>query len=120
MSTHSVRTALCLEQIQHRLYASSTFIAFNFLFFLGVRPTLGWLPNPVQNGLSWLAVLVSSLWLHQVWKLGSEQHRHKRLANGFRRQLRQLPLESSQVLGNRSIDRSDVTAGFGAIGECFA
>jgi hypothetical protein len=96
---------MTLEQIRHRMFACSTFLAFNFLFFLGVRPTLGWMSTPVQNSLSWLAVLVSSLWLYQIWKQRSEHYSRKRSAPRFRRQLQKLPLELSQVLGDRAIEQ---------------
>jgi hypothetical protein len=97
------------ERIRHRMFAGSTFLAFNALFFLGVRPTLMWMTSPVQNSLSWLAVLVSSLWLYQVWKKRSDHHSHQRLAQRFRRQLRQLPVALSQVVGDRFVEQMSPT-----------
>jgi uncharacterized membrane protein len=54
---------LSVEQVQSRVFAVATFVAFNLLFFMGVRPTLGYFPLPVQQLLSWGAIVVSSLWL---------------------------------------------------------
>ena len=49
--------------LQHHCFSFCTFISFNLLFFMGVRPSLGWLPMMLVNGVSWLLVVVTTLWL---------------------------------------------------------
>ena len=49
--------------LQHHCFSFCTFISFNLLFFMGVRPSLGWLPTMIVNGVSWLLIVVTTLWL---------------------------------------------------------
>jgi polyferredoxin len=95
---------LPLEQVQHRLFALFTFAAFNFLFFLGVRPTLGWLPPVAQPLLSWGAVLASSLWLFKNWQRSAQQYAKERDGHLLRRQLKKLAIDFSQFLEGRSLE----------------
>lgn len=52
--------------LQHHCFSFATFISFNLLFFMGVRPSLGWLPTIVVNAVSWLLVVVITLWLRKA------------------------------------------------------
>jgi hypothetical protein len=90
---------ISLEQIRHRMFACSTFIAFNILFFLGVRPTLLWMTHPVQNSLSWLAVLASTLWLYQAWKQRSE-HESRSHRRQYQLQVYQEVLNNALTMGS--------------------
>ncbi len=93
--------------IQHRGFVIATFLAFNFLFFLGVKPTLGWLPISGQQVVSWLAIIAITLWAYQSWGRSSEQYTRESLASGLRRQLNKLGIDFSSALEGRSIEELD-------------
>jgi CRP-like cAMP-binding protein len=92
------------DLIQHRGFVIATFLAFNFLFFLGVKPTLSWLGTPGQQLASGLAIIVITMWAYQSWGRSSEQYTRESLAGSFRRQLQKLGIDFSQVLEGRSIE----------------
>jgi hypothetical protein len=99
-STHPIS----VDQIQSRVFAIASFLAFNLLFFMGVQPTLGYLPNSIQSLVSWLAIVLSSLWLVRTWKRSAQRYTRERDANLLRRQLGKLDIDLSQFLEGRSID----------------
>lgn len=92
------------ESVQNRAFASATFLAFNLLFFLGVRPTLGYLPLSLQHVVSWLAIVLSSLWLVKTWHRTAQRYVRERDANLLRRQLTKLDIDFTQLLEGRSLD----------------
>ncbi|MBF2002819.1 MAG: hypothetical protein IGS38_19105 [Synechococcales cyanobacterium M58_A2018_015] len=94
---------LSRDQVQSRCFAVATFTAFNLLFFMGVRPTLGYLPLLMQHALSWIAIVVSSLWLAKTWRRSARQYHRERDANLLRRQLSKLNLDLHQLLEGRSL-----------------
>lgn len=75
---------LSKEQIHNRAFAIATFVAFNLLFFLGIRPTLTWLPLSLQHIVPWCAVLVSSLWLYKTWHRSLQKYLREKEANLLR------------------------------------
>ena len=99
-----LKRPLPIEQIHHHLFTLFTFVAFNLLFFLGVQPTLEWLPSPLQMLLSWGAALASSLWLVKTWQRSAQRYNREREANLLRRQLKKLPLDLGQFLEGRSLE----------------
>lgn len=99
------RHPLSREHLQSRLFAIATFLSFNLLFFLGVRPTLGYFPLLVQQMLSWAAVVVSSLWLVKTLNRSAQQYSRERDTNLLRRQLIKLNIDLSQFLEGRSLDQ---------------
>ena len=99
-----LKRPLPIEQIHHHLFTLVTFVAFNLLFFLGVQPTLGWLPAPLDLLLSWGAALASSLWLVKTWQRSAQRYNREREANLLRRQLKKLPLDLGQFLEGRSLE----------------
>ena len=99
------RYPLSQEQLQSRMFAITTFLSFNLLFFLGVQPTLGYFPAPIQNLLSWAAVVVSSLWVVKSWNRNLQRYNRERDANLLRRQLSKLTIDLSQFLEGRSIEQ---------------
>jgi hypothetical protein len=99
------RHPLSREQIQSRMFAVTTFLAFNLLFFMGVQPTLGYFPTPVQQLLSWAAIAASSLWVAKSWNRSAERYARERDANLLQRQLSKLNIDLSQFLEGRSIDQ---------------
>ena len=99
-----IKTFQTIEHIHHQLFAIATFIAFNCLFFLGVHPTLGWLPEWMQPIVSWFAVLVSSLWLAKTWRLSAAKYARERDGNFLRRQLTKLNIDLSPFLEGRALN----------------
>ncbi|MCG8365094.1 MAG: hypothetical protein MJA27_17420 [Pseudanabaenales cyanobacterium] len=95
---------LPLEQVHHQLFTLFSFAAFNALFFLGVRPTLGWLPLIVQQVLSWGAILASSLWMVKIWRRSENQYSKERDGNLLRRQLQKMAIDFPQFLDGRSLE----------------
>lgn len=95
---------LGVEQVQSRMFALATFIAFNLLFFMGVRPTLGYFSGSIQQLLSWVAVVASSLWLVKTWQRSAQRYNRERDASLLRRQLHKLNMDLSQFLDGRSLD----------------
>lgn len=92
------------HQARHWLFSLYTFLAFNIFFIYGGRPEILRLPHWLQLVLNGAVVLVSSLWLYRTWKLSYELYDKENLANKLRRQLKKLPFDFSQFLGDRSID----------------
>jgi hypothetical protein len=92
------------ETLQSRLFAITAFLSFNALFFMGVRPTLGYFPPLIQNLIAWAAVLLSSLWLVKTWNRSLQRYSRERDANLLRRQLGKLDVDLSQFLEGRSLE----------------
>ena len=99
-----IKRPLSLSQVHHRLFTLFSFVAFNALFFLGVRPTLGWLPAIVQPLLSWGAVLASSLWMVKIWRRSEQQYLKERDGNLLRRQLQKMAIDFPKCLDGRSLE----------------
>jgi hypothetical protein len=99
-----LRHPLSGEQVQSRAFAIAAFLAFNVLFFWGVRPTLGYLPLVMQSLLSWLAIVLSSLWLVKSWNRSAQRYTRERDTYLLRRQLGKLEIDWSQYLEGRSLD----------------
>ena len=95
------------ELVRHRGFIIATFLAFNALFFLGVKPTLSWMPIGSGQLVSWLAIIAITLWAYRSWGRSSEQYTRESLASGLRRQLKKLGIDFAQVLEGRSIDELD-------------
>jgi hypothetical protein len=93
------------ETVQSRLFAIAAFLAFNCLFFMGVRPTLGYFPGFVQNLIAWLAVLCSSLWVVKTWNRSLQRYSRERDMNLLRRQLKKIDIDVAQFLDGRSLDQ---------------
>ncbi|HEY9664880.1 MAG TPA: hypothetical protein V6C65_41095, partial [Allocoleopsis sp.] len=96
---------LSREHLQSHLFAITVFLSFNLLFFLGVRPTLGYFPLAIQPLLSWAAIVLSSLWLVKTWSRSAQQYNRERDANLLRRQLHKLDINLAQFLEGRSLDQ---------------
>jgi CRP-like cAMP-binding protein len=105
--TQQASIATATDLIQHRGLTIATFLAFNFLFFLGVKPTLSWLPIPGRQLVSWLAIIAITLWAYQNWGRSSVQYTRESLAGGLRRQLKKLGLDLARILEGRSIEDLD-------------
>ncbi|CAN1211592.1 hypothetical protein TUMEXPCC7403_15420 [Tumidithrix helvetica PCC 7403] len=92
------------EQIQHWAFSFSTFFAFNFLFFLGVYPTLGWLSPWGQSLVSWLAVIAVTLWLYRTLGRNTDLYNRESITTSLRRQLNKLGIDFSKLLEGRSLE----------------
>ena len=93
------------EQLHHHTFSVATFIAFNCLFFLGVRPTLGWLPGIIPDVVSWGAIASSSLWLAKALQRSAQKYSRERDGYLLRRQLKKLPLNLDEFLKGRSLEQ---------------
>ena len=98
------RKPLPLEQLRHHTFSVATFIAFNCLFFLGIYPTLGWLPGIVANVITWSAIAISSLWLAKAWNRNAEKYTRERNGHLLRRQLKKLTVNFSSYLNDRTLE----------------
>ncbi|PZV15916.1 MAG: cyclic nucleotide-binding protein [Pseudanabaena sp.] len=94
---------LTASQIQHRAFTLCAFISFNLLFWMGVNPTLGWLPTFEQQFIGWMAVIASTLWFYRTFWRTSQMYARESLATSLRRQLSKLAFDFSKVLEGRSL-----------------
>jgi 4Fe-4S binding domain len=90
--------------IRHRLFTFVTFLAVNCFYVYGGRPEILRLPFMVQMFFNSLVVLLTTLWLVRTWGRTQDQYKKEGFADKLRRQLKQLPLDLTQVLGGRSLD----------------
>lgn len=93
------------KQIRHYCLILFAFTAFNFLFALGVKPTLGWLPGWLIPLINWLAVILSCLWLGKNWRRSAEKYAQERDIQALQRQLQQLPINWNEYLEGRSLEQ---------------
>jgi CRP-like cAMP-binding protein len=105
--TQTVASKSSIDLVRHRGFIIATFFAFNFLFFLGVKPTLSWLPIPGRQLVSWVAIIAITLWAYRNWGRSAEQYTRESLASGLRRQLKKLGIDFSQILEGRSLEELD-------------
>lgn len=92
------------DLIQHRIFASVTFIAFNFFFIFAARPLVLLTPPGFQTVYDIVLVFLSTLWLNRTWRRSPELYSRENLANRFRKQLEKLDLDVSQYVEGRSLD----------------
>jgi hypothetical protein len=95
-------------EVQHRILTVFAFLSFNALFFLGIYPSMSWLPVPVQEVATWLAVIISAAWFYKTWNRSAEQYGRESRVNSLRRSLDQLAIDFPKVLEGRSVE--DLTA----------
>jgi hypothetical protein len=95
--------AVSASQIQHRAFTLCAFISFNLLFWMGVNPTLGWLPPFEQQFIGWIAVIASTMWFYRTFGRSSQMYARESLATSLRRQLSKLAFDFSKVLEGRSL-----------------
>lgn len=91
------------SQIQHQAFTLCAFISFNLLFWMGVNPTLGWLPPFAQQLIGWIAVIISTMWFYRTLGRTSQMYARESLATSLRRQLSKLAFDFSKVLEGRSL-----------------
>ncbi len=92
------------ETVQSRSFTIATFLSFNCLFFMGVRPTLGYFPSFVQDFVAGLAVILSTLWLVKSWNSSLQRYNRERDTNLLRRQLSKIDIDLSKFLEGRALE----------------
>lgn len=92
------------EQILHRAFTVSTFVAWNVFWMFGSRPNLAVLPVWAERLFTGFIILVSGLWLYQTFGRSSEQYSRESLASSLRRQLDKLGVDFSKFIGKSSQD----------------
>ncbi|NMF59631.1 cyclic nucleotide-binding domain-containing protein [Pseudanabaena yagii] len=95
--------AVSASQIQHRAFTLCAFISFNLLFWMGVNPTLGWLPPFEQQFIGWFAVIASTMWFYRTFGRSSQMYARESLAASLRRQLSKFAFDFSKVLEGQSL-----------------
>ncbi len=89
--------------IRHQMFTVFAFVAFNCLYFLGVRPTLGWL-QPFRPLADWGLVIAISIWAYRSLGRTAEQYQRESLSQNLRRQLKKFADDLDQVLAGRSLE----------------
>jgi CRP-like cAMP-binding protein len=92
------------DLIQHRFFAITTFIAFNFFFFFAGRPLLRLTPLWMQFLFDGIILFASTLWLQQSWGRSPARYSRENLAGRLRKQLTRLNLDTSRFLEGRSLE----------------
>lgn len=92
------------DLLQHRFFALTTFVAFNFFFFFAGRPLLRLTPLWMQFLFDGIILFFSTLWLVQSWGRNSALYSRENLAGRLRKQLEKLNLDTSRFLEGRSLN----------------
>jgi transposase-like protein len=91
-------------QVQHRIFTAFAFLSFTVLFFLGIYPSLSWLPIPIQRAFTWLVVIASAAWFYRTLKRSAGQYARESRVHILRGSLDQLALDFPKVLEGRSLE----------------
>jgi hypothetical protein len=97
--------SLSTEQIQHTIYSCCTLIAFYLIFFVGIRPTLGYVSDLAQHCLDFSVVVTATAWFYRTIGRTSEQYKRERFATTLRNQLKKLDIDFSRFLKGSSLDK---------------
>ena len=92
-------------QIRHRMFSVVTLISFNLFLICSGYPFLRQLPEPLAIAGVILVILPSSLWLHRTWHRNPDQYFKESVADSLRRNLQKLPIDLTQILSGRSLDK---------------
>jgi 4Fe-4S binding domain len=71
------RQMISPEYWQSRAFAIAKFIAFNLLFFMGIRPTLDYFSPWIRICMILITIVASTAWLIKIWKRSPSQLRRK-------------------------------------------
>ncbi|MDJ0704207.1 MAG: 4Fe-4S binding protein [Leptolyngbyaceae cyanobacterium MO_188.B28] len=94
-------------QIRHRLFSGVTLLSFNIFLICSAYPFMRQVPEPVALAGVILVMLPSSLWLHRTWNRDPDQYFKEGVADSLRRTLKKLPIDLSQILPGRPLDKLD-------------
>jgi hypothetical protein len=81
-----------------------SFFSFNIILFIGIYPTLLWLPLWLREVIIFSSVFFSSVWLFRTYKRTAEQYKKERIAKVLRKELKILALDLPAFLEGRNID----------------
>jgi hypothetical protein len=92
--------------VLHFIFESAlyAFFSFNLVFFLGIYPTLSWIPIWLREVIAFISIFFSSAWFFRTYKRTAEQYKKERLANVLRKELKNLVLEFPSLLEGRNLD----------------
>lgn len=91
------------ERARHRIFCVFTAIAFNAFFAFGWRTLIG--PDSVlHHGLTLAATLPSAWWLYRNFNRDRARYNLEGESMTLRRQIKKLPIDLSEHLGQRSIE----------------
>lgn len=99
--------SLSQTQVRHRLFTLFTFTAFNYLYFLGVRPTLGWL-QPLRPLVDWGLLIAITIWCYRSLGRTPDQYLRESLAHSLRRQIAKLALDVGKFLEGKTLSELKV------------
>jgi hypothetical protein len=89
---------------KHQTFSFFAFCSFNIILFLGIYPTLSWLPLWLREVVIFASVFFSSVWLFRTYKRTAEQYKKERIAKVLRKELKMLALDLPAFLEGRNID----------------
>jgi hypothetical protein len=92
------------DQIKNQVFSLYAFCSFNLVFFLGIYPTLNWIPFWEREVITFFSVCFSSIWLFRTYRRTAEQYKKERIANVLRKELKMLTLDFPAFLEGRNLD----------------
>jgi hypothetical protein len=92
------------ELVKHKNFSFFAFCSFNIVFFLGIYPTLAWIPLWFGQIMTFASVFFSSVWLFRTYQRTAEQYKKERIAKVLRKELKTLALDIPAFLEGRNID----------------
>ncbi|WP_404788488.1 calcium-binding protein [Altericista sp. CCNU0014] len=93
-----------VDRVKNQIFSFYAFFSFNLIFFLGIYPTLSWIPVWLREFIAFISVFFSSAWFFRTYKRTAEQYKKERLANVLRKELKILALEFPAFLEGRNLD----------------
>jgi hypothetical protein len=93
-----------IDKDRNKTFSLYAFCSFNLVFFLGIYPTLSWIPAWLREVIAFISIFFSSAWFFRTYKRTAEQYKKERLANVLRKELKNLVLEFPSFLEGRNLD----------------
>jgi hypothetical protein len=92
------------DQVRNQVFSFYAFFSFNLVFFLGIYPTLNWVPFGGREIITFFSVCFSSVWFFRTYKRTAEQYKKERIANVLRKELKMLAMDVPTFLEGRNLD----------------
>jgi hypothetical protein len=93
-----------VDQAKNQIFSFYAFCSFNLVFFLGIHPTLSWIPLWLREVVAFISIFFSSAWFFRTYKRTAERYKKERLTNVLRKELKILALEFPAFLEGRNLD----------------
>jgi hypothetical protein len=93
-----------IDKDRNKTFSLYAFCSFNLVCFLGIYPTLSWIPGWLGEVIVFISIFFSSAWFFRTYKRTAEQYKKERLANVLRKELKNLALEFPSFLEGRNLD----------------